>query len=51
MAKAGTTTAPEHEIFPVYHVYFNGKRLDTLTNSISEAKLDEFIQLGEPIAP
>ena len=50
-AKAGTTAVPEHEIFPVYHVYYNGKRLDTLTNSISEAKMEEFIQLGAPIAP
>ncbi|WP_461785052.1 Ig-like domain-containing protein [Prosthecobacter sp.] len=50
-AKAGTFAVPEHEIFPVYHVYYNGKRLDTLTNSISEAKLEQFIQLGEPNVP
>lgn len=50
-AKAGTSAVPEHEIFPVYHVYYNGKRIDTLTNSISEAKLEEFIQLGEPNVP
>jgi len=46
-AKAGSTATPEHEIFPVYHVYYNGRRIDTLTNSISEAKAEEFIQLGE----
>ena len=50
-ARAGTTAVPEHEIFPVYHVYYNGKRIDTLTNSISEAKMEEFIQLGEPNVP
>lgn len=50
-AKAGSTATPEHEIFPVYHVYYNGKRIDTLTNSISEAKMEEFIQLGEPNVP
>ena len=48
-AKAGTTAIPEHEIFPVYHVYYNGRRIDPLTNSISEAKMEEFIQLGGPI--
>jgi hypothetical protein len=50
-AKAGTFAVPEHEIFPVYHIYYNGKRLDTLTNSISEAKMEEFIQLGAPNMP
>jgi hypothetical protein len=48
-AKAGITAIPEHEIFPVYHVYYNGRRIDPLTNSISEAKMEEFIQLGGPI--
>jgi hypothetical protein len=50
-AKAGTPAVPEHEIFPVYHVYYNGKRLDSITNTISEAKMEEFIQLGAPLAP
>jgi hypothetical protein len=46
-AKTGSTAVPEHEIFPVYHVYYNGKRIDTLSNSISDARLEEFIQMGE----
>jgi Bacterial TSP3 repeat len=46
-AIAGTIAVPEHEIFPVYHIYFNGKRIETLNSSISEAIIEQFIQLGE----
>jgi hypothetical protein len=37
----------EHEIFPVYHLYYNGVRLDQHSNTISRAIMEQFIQLGD----
>ena len=43
----GSTPVHEHEIFPVYHLYFNGVRLDQHLNRISRAIMEQFIQLGD----
>jgi len=34
-------------MFPVYHLYYNGARLDQHTNSINRTIMEEFIQLGD----
>ncbi len=46
-ASSGAIEAPQHEIFPSYHVLYNGRRIEALTHRISAEKLEEFIQLGE----
>jgi hypothetical protein len=46
-ARSGSTPIHEHEIFPVYHFYYNGFRLDQHSNTISTAIMERFIQLGE----
>jgi hypothetical protein len=46
-ASSGSTQVPQHEIFPSYHVLYNGRRIDSLTHHISSEKIEEFIQLGE----
>jgi len=46
-ASSGSTHVPQHEIFPSYHVLYNGRRIDSLTHHISSEKIEEFIQLGE----
>jgi hypothetical protein len=46
-ARAGSTRLPEHEMFPVYHLYYNGLRLNTHSSSINRAVMEQFIQLGE----
>lgn len=46
-ATGGSTAIHEHEIFPVYHFYYNGVRLDQYSNTISRAILEQFIQLGD----
>lgn len=46
-ASAGSTQVPQHEIFPSYHVLYNGRRIDSLTHHISSEEIEEFIQLGE----
>jgi hypothetical protein len=46
-ARSGSTPIHEHEIFPVYHLYYNGVRLDQHSNTISRAIMEQFIQLGD----
>ncbi len=46
-AQSGTLPKFEHEMFPVYHLYYNGIRLDKHTNSINRTIMEEFIQLGD----
>jgi hypothetical protein len=46
-AATGTTQTPPHEIFPSYHILYNGRRIDSLTHHISSERIEEFIQFGE----
>lgn len=46
-ANAGSTQVPPHEIFPSYHLLYNGRRIDSLTYRISSEIIEQFIQLGE----
>ena len=46
-ARSGSRPIHEHEIFPVYHLYYNGVRLDQLSNMISRPIMEQFIQLGD----
>lgn len=46
-ALSGALPKIEHEMFPVYHLYYNGARLDQHTNSINRTIMEEFIQLGD----
>jgi hypothetical protein len=46
-ASSGSTQVPQNEIFPSYHVLYNGRRIDSLTQHISSEKIEEFIRLGE----
>jgi len=46
-ATSGSTPIHEHEIFPVYHLYYNGVRLDNHSNNINRTIMEQFIQLGD----
>jgi hypothetical protein len=46
-ARSGSTQVPAHEIFPSYHILYNGRRIDSLTYHISSEIIENFIRLGE----